>query len=186
MEPQPNVCPSLGEMVHTLSTVLNNQCTNSVTVQTTYMCTKRVTITVYSSIPIYTLMTVCPSSTTSLTSQTIETTNVFSSAFFTNVTSYPSPTHSTTSQICSATSTVNRATIPATGATVGLLVALLIVVTMGWVYTCKRKVELGLKPQNIRYVITLIYWSCASNIIMLLQNQQCNKHESQQQPSICN
>ena len=166
MEPRPYVCSSLGEMVHTLSTVLNNQCTNSVTAQITY--TKRVTVTVYSSTPIYTTMTVCrwPSSTTSLTSQTIETTNVFSSKSFTNTTSYPSSTHSTTSQTCSATSTVNRATIPAIGATVGLLVVLLIVVTMGWVYTCNRKIEVGLKPQNIRYVITLIYIGLVHQIIL--------------------
>ena len=135
------------------TTVFNNQCTKSVTTQITY--TKRVTVTVYSSTPIYTPVTICPSSTTSFTSQTIETTDVFSSTFFTYTTSYPSSTYSTTSQTCSATSTVNRATIyiPAIGATVGLLAVLLIVVTMGWVYTCKRKVELGLKSQNIRYII---------------------------------
>ena len=141
MEPQPNVCPSLGEMVHT--TTVFNQCTSSVTVQIH-------TVPMPTTVPV----TVCPSSTTSLKSQTIETINVFSSTSFT--TSYPSPTHSITSQTCSAASTVNRATIPAIGATVGLLVVLLIVVTMGWVYTCNRKIEIGLKPQNIRYVITFI------------------------------
>ena len=148
IEPQPNVRPSLGEMARTMVLNCNNQCTKSVTAQI-----KRATVTVYSSIPIYTPVTVCPSSTTSLTSQTIEITDVFSSNIFTSIASYPSSTHSTTSQTCSATSIDYRTTIPAIGAIVGLLVVLLIVVTMGWVYTCKRKIELGLEPQNIRYVI---------------------------------
>ena len=123
-------------------------------------------------------MIIYPSLTTSLKLQTVKTTNVLS---------YPttSTTHSTTSETC--TSTVNRTTIPVIGATVGLLVVLLIVVTMGWVYTCNRKIEIGLKPQNIRYVIIFfIFIGLVHQIIMLLQNQQCNEHESQQQPSICN
>jgi hypothetical protein len=102
-----------------------------------------------------------------------ETTNMFSTTSFTNITSYPSLTHSTTSGKCA--STVNRAIIPTLGATVGLLVVLLILVTMGWVYTCSRKTKLGLKSQNVRYVYVFLGIVDQLNVNVILQNHAAVK-----------
>lgn len=146
MGPQPNTCPPMGKK---MSTTVLNQCTNSVTVQT---YTK--TVTMYSSkfayIPRTVKVSVCPSPTTTLKSQMMETTNVLSTSSFRDK-SYPSPTHSPASESLKCTSTLNIA-IGATGAIINLLVVLLIVVTTGWVYTCSRRKELGLRSQNVRYI----------------------------------
>ena len=159
MEPQPNTCQSLSEHELVSTTVLS-QCTNS---------TKELIVTTYLPTLIYTpstivQMTVCPSSTTSFKSQMMEKTNVFSTTSFTNTT-YPSPTHSLTPETCTSMIQIVRSNteISVTGALVGLLVVLLILVTTGWVYTCSRKTGSELRSQNIRYT----YYILIRNLIVV-------------------
>ena len=146
---QPNTCQPLREIVHT--TILN-QCTKSVTTETH---TKEITVTTYSPTLFYTpvQVTVCPSTTSSLLSQTKETVNVTASmASSTNI-YHPSTTCSPTSEIH-----VPTLTVPLTIAapTTGALVVLLIVVTIGWVCTCRIMKKRGKMEINImqdRYCI---------------------------------
>ena len=151
MGPQPNTCPPMGEMVPT--TVLN-QCTNSVQAYTKIATVIKYLLT-YTFIYISKTVSVCPSPTTSLKPWMMETTNVLSTFSFTDK-SYPSPTHSPASESLTCTSALNRA-IGATGAIIGLLVVLLIVFTTGWVYTCSRRKELGLRSQNVRHIAMFHY-----------------------------
>ena len=123
---QPNTCQPLRKIVHT--TVLN-QCSRS------ECCTNEVTA--------------CPSPT--LTMHVSGTTNVLNMSS-TASTNCPSVTPRLPDSRIRA-STVNGAIIPVTGALVGLLVMLLTVVTTGWVYTCSRRTELGLRSQSIRYIM---------------------------------
>ena len=122
------------------------------------------TVTMYLSkfvyIPRTVQVSICLSPTTSLKSQMMETTNMLSTSSFIDK-SYPSPTHSPATETLTCTSALNRA-IGATGAIIGLLVVLLIVVTTGWVYTCSRRKELGLRSRNVRYNIMAMfhYWYC--------------------------
>ena len=148
MEPQPSTCLPSSD---TVSTTALNQCTNSVTIQ---ICTEKVPTTTYLPILVYIsttmYVTVYPSHTISLNPQILETTNLLNMSSLTNTSYLSLPTHSEACTCTIQTLPLNRA-ISATGALVGLLIGLLVVVTTGWVCTCSRMTKLGLRSQNIRY-----------------------------------
>ena len=134
METQPMACPPLGEMVHT--TVINNQCTSSVTVKTHTV-----------PMPTTVLVTVCPSSTTSLKLQTKRTTSACNQC--TNTV-----TIQTRTTVCLTTSAPTAQTVPsielyATASATGALVVLLLVVIPGWVCTCRIMKKRGKMEINI-------------------------------------
>ena len=124
-----------------------NQYTETITIQS---CAKEVYTTVMYSVnnvctPTTVYASVGQSSTTTLKSQ-IRTTNMLSTSSSTN-TSYLSPS------ICPQSS--ERALIllnvllPATGALVGLLIVLLLVVCTGWMCTCRTMKKKGRMNINV-------------------------------------
>ena len=125
MEPQPNTCPSLSEH-ETVSTIVLNQCTNSVTIITH---TKESTVTTYLPTLIYTPNYPLP--THSPTSEMHTPTSMYSPATETNA-----PTIQTVLLIIAA---------PA----IGVLVVLLLVVITGWVCTCRIMKKRGKMEINI-------------------------------------
>ena len=136
MEPQPNTCQSLSEHELVSTTVLS-QCTNSITIHTkeiTYLAT-----TVYT--PTTVQVSVCPSPTTS----------VYSHILIKSSTNTSCPSSTT----CSPTDTIQKSEIPlniaisATGALVGLLIVLLLVVISGWVCTFRIMKKRGKMEINM-------------------------------------
>ena len=147
MDPQPNPCLPLSE---TRNTTALNQCTETNTVQSR-ATDSEVTATVYMSTTVQ--ISVYPSPTTSLKSQTEEATSVISVTPLTN-TSYPSPTHSPTSK--SPAPTMQRISLIIAASAAGVLVVLLLAIITGWVCTFRIMKKKG---RMKKYLMQARYYS---------------------------
>ena len=125
-----------------------NHCVSTATVKS---CTNKVTVTVHSikhvCTPTTVYASVCSSPIISIKSQITMTTTVLNMSVFTQI-SYPlSPSCSPASETCASTMHAIPLTIVAPA--IGALVVLLLVVTTGWVCTCRIMKKRGKMEINV-------------------------------------
>ena len=151
LEPEPSsTCQTQRD---TVSTIGCNQQSKIITVQS---CTNEVTTRILSATPIriLTMTATVQFHTIKGTTRTASATPVYIPTTVHSGVSLITPSAPGSCASAEQTNFLNTVT-PVTGTLVGLLVALLVVVTIGWVWTCRilnGKKRLERWSENIRYV----------------------------------